>query len=132
MGCCFCHSASSVVENPDVTSRTLVEKVVVLRGTRTGSTERGLAYIKNDYLNYEPPCGLCLCCTLCRNRHRLTKISRVEYIEDEMLLYRKDKGINLSPGLRVTVPKNDTTLLIATPEAETFTSELKSACGLVE
>lgn len=116
-----------------VTTYSEVREMVVLRGVGSSTYEGGLLYIQEADLFYEAQCvGGCLCCTCCRKRFRLSKIHRVELIEDELVKYKAkaNQKIQLSPGIRISVHK-DTTVLVSMAEAEEFSRHLKAASHLV-
>ncbi len=135
MGCLLCHSLSAV-ESDQALISSAVKEMVLLKGTYSSTYNDGLMYIKQDgayYLNYERGRGGCLCCSCCRNRYILNRISRVELIEDEVMRYTTKNSIDLSPGVRIIVASSSgdtTTLLVAMEDAAEFASKLRSACGL--
>ena len=117
-----------------VTAYSEVKEIVVLRGVGSSTYQGGVVYIQGSDLFYEADCvGGCLCCT-CRRKHfTLSKIHRVELIEDEVVKYKPkpNQKIELSPGIRISVHKDTTVLVSLATDANEFSRHLKTASNLV-
>lgn len=83
-------------------------------------------YIEGGCLLYKGYSG-CFCCV---KQYRLSKVHRVEVIEDETMKYQPKLAIKLSPGLRIGVVP-DITILVSTTDAVQFGGQLKTASDLV-
>ncbi len=130
MGCCLT-SQHRVAK--DIMIHSKVGDTVILDGDKVVLSSRGCCmgtlYTTDNFLHYVSRLrGVEHCFMRSKKRFRLSKIARVEVIQDKLVQYRDSKCIRLSPGLKISVDTN-TTLWIAMHEAESFASELVKVTG---
>lgn len=122
MGNCVCRSVSALETDPTVTSYSEVGETVILHKRKCSTFPGGLLYTQDNSLLFKPQTG-CFCCV---RRYKLSKVGRIEVIEDEVMKYLSSSEIKLSPGLRIGVHP-DITILVSTPDAVEFGQKLQSA-----
>ena len=145
MGGCLCHPVASVSHDPMITLRAVVGDVFFDYGAyqsySVGGYNTGVMYVKEDRLEYECICCGRLCCVCCRccgaccgKSFDLDAIASVEVLDNQWFSIRdRLSGINLNPGLRMTVKRpsgTQVTVIVQMQDAHEFAAQLNSRLGL--